>query len=138
MEDKRDTTQERIPCCWQVFGWMAGKHCIKSLVPNPLPCSSNHPRCSGLCGPVGAEQTESEEWFQTRGNVLFTAGPQERGRRGRGMLVLEMEGGGGSTLPAVVCHTEPGDLLVLISNVSRTARPPLPRAILLLFLLLSA
>lgn len=47
-------------------------------------------------------------------------------------------GGGGSTLPAVVCHTEPGDSLVLISNVSRTARPPLPRAFLLLFLLLSA
>lgn len=47
-------------------------------------------------------------------------------------------GGGGSMLPAVVCHTEPGDLLVLSSNVSRTARPPLPRAFLLLFLLLSA
>lgn len=40
-------------------------------------------------------------------------------------------GASGSTLPAVVCHTEPRDSLVLIPNVSCAVRLPPPHSLAL-------
>lgn len=77
---------------------------------------------------VEADQTGSED------GCSLLPGPREGGRRGRegGGVGYGDGGASGSTLPAVVCHTEPRDSLVLISDVLA------PCAFLLLILLLSA
>lgn len=67
--------------------------------------------------------------------VLFTAALQERGGGGWRKLVMELGEGvcyaSGSTVPAVVCHTEHRDSLFLISSVSLSTHLPLSLTLLL-------